>query len=353
MTDHHASDLSWGSLDEGEVRLYSLASEGGARMQVTNYGATIVSLHVPDRDGKLADIVLGYDRLEDYVTGTRYFGCIAGRCANRIAGGEFVLDGKTITLSRNEGAHHLHGGTRGFGKHVWSAEARDTRDGPAIRFTRVSPDGEEGYPGNLEVAVTYTLTHENALAVEMHATTDAPTLCNLAQHNYWNLAGHDAGDVLGHRLRLEASRYTPVDDALIPLGTRKPVEDTPYDFTESKPIGERLAEAGGDPPGYDVNLVVNGRPHEMRLVARVTEPTTGRILELSADQPGYQLYSGNHLDGTDPGKGGARYIRHAGFCLETQHHPDSIHHPEWPSVVLRPDEEYRHRMLFRFRTRQA
>ena len=266
-------------------------------MKVTNYGAIITSLTVPDRAGQMADIVLGYDSLDDYIAATPYFGCIAGRCANRIAKGRFTLDGKTYQLAVNNNGNHLHGGVKGFDKHVWDATVLDVSNGPAIRLKRVSPDNEENYPGELAATAVYTLTENNELKIEITAVTDAPTICNLAQHTYWNLAGHDSGTVNDHVIQFNADRYTPVDHAPIPTGALAPLEGTPFDFRKPKPIGRDLQKAGGDPVGYDHNFVLNGESDAMKLVCRAPNRPSGRVLELHTNQPGCQFYSGNFLDG--------------------------------------------------------
>ena len=337
---------NWGVVEGEQVELFTLQNSDGLILKATSYGAAITELHVPDRDGVLADVVLGFDDLDGYLGENPYFGCIAGRCANRIAQGRFELDGESWQLSTNDDVNHLHGGERGFDKRVWDATVLEKDGGPAVRFERVSPDGEEGYPGSLRVAVTYTLTNNNELRTEIEATTDVPTLCNIAQHTYWNLAGHESGSVRDHLLEFRAQRYTPVGETLIPTGSLSPVAGTPFDFREPKPIGRDLAAAGGDPVGYDHNLVVDGAG--LRLICRVTEPGSGRTMELYSDQPGCQFYSGNFLDGSITGKGGAVYAQYQGFCLETQVYPDAIHQPDWPSPVLRPGETYRHVMITRF-----
>lgn len=337
-------------IDGNAARLYTLRNDSGVTMQVTNYGAIITSLHVPDRNGTPADIVLGYDDLAGYIAQTPYFGAVVGRSANRIANGQFELDGRSYQLAQNNGTNHLHGGRKGFDKQVWKARTFDTADGPAIEMTYVSSDGDEGYPGELRATVRYTLTNDNRLLVDMSATTDAPTLCNLAQHTYWNLAGHASGSIEGHRLKLHADHYTPVDEKLIPTGEIAPVAGTPFDFTKAKPIGQDLKKIESDPVGYDHNIVVRGEPFEMKTVAEVVEPTSGRKMVLRANQPGVQFYSGNFLDGTLTGKGGAVYQQYQGFCLETQVYPDAIHNPNWPQAVLRPGERYHHRMEIAFST---
>ncbi len=329
--------------DGKPVRLYTISGAGGLVAKFTNYGTILTELHVPDRHGKTADVVLGFDAPPRYFEPHPFFGATAGRVANRIANGEFTLDGKSYTLAKNNGPHSLHGGARGFDKYAWDVATGDSW----IRFTRTSPDGEEGYPGTVQAAVTYTVTPANELKVEMTATTDKPTLVNLAHHSYWNLAGHGSGDVLGHELQLFADRYTPGNETLVPKGTIEPVAGTPFDFRTSKPIGRDLAAAGG----YDTNFVVNGADGNLRPVAKVVEPKSGRVMEIFATEPGVQFYTGNFLDGSVKGKGGASYAKHAGFCLETQKYPDAVHHADWPSPILRPGQTYRHVMVHRFSAR--
>jgi len=339
----------WGEVDGQPVERFTITNARGTTLQVTEYGAIVTALRLPDREGAFADVVLGFDTLEGYLAGHPYFGCIAGRCANRIAHGRFTLDGSDYTLATNNGDHHLHGGDRGFDKHVWDGEPVAGEGGLSVRLVRVSPDGEEGYPGRVEATVVYTLTDDDVLRVELTATTDAPTLVNLVQHTYWNLAGD--GTVEDHVLRLHAARFAPTDDGLIPLGRFDPVVGTPFDFREPTAIGARLHDVDPDdtgPRGYDLDFVVDGDPHAFRAVAELADPSSGRRFELWADQPGVQLYTGNFLDGTLVGKAGTAYPQFGGLCLETQHHPDAIHHADWPSPVLRPGETYAHRMEFRF-----
>lgn len=341
----------WGNANGQPVKLYTLKNAKGLLLKVTDYGAIITELHVPDRNGKMADIVLGHDSLDGYLAGHPFFGTIAGRCANRIAKGHFELDGKSYQLATNNGVNHLHGGIKGFDKQVWNARTEITPEGPAIHLGLYSPDGQENYPGNLVANATYTLSNDGELLVEMTAMTDRATLCNLAQHTYWNLAGHDTGSIANHELRLFASRYTPVDGTLIPTGELAPVKGTPFDFTSEKPIGRDLKAAGGDPVGFDHNFVVDGESFAMKQVARACEPKSGRTLELWSNQPGVQFYTGNFLNGTNKGKGGYVYQQHGGFCLETQVYPDSIHRPDWPTPVLRPGQVYRHQMRIKFGTK--
>jgi aldose 1-epimerase len=314
-----------------DPREFELES-GAIRARLTNVGATLMALEVPDARGRVEDVVLGFEHAAQYLWNRPYFGCTTGRVANRIAGARFELDGREYRLAANDGPHHLHGGTKGFSHHVWEARA----SAGAVAFTRTSPDGEEGYPGTLRVEVIYRLAE--ALTIDMSATSDRATIVNLANHTYWNLAGHAAGDIRGHELQIFADRYTPNDATLVSVGTIEPVAGTRFDFRSARAIG-------GD---YDENFVVSGRAGEARTAARVHEPRSGRRLEVSSTEPGVQLYTGNFLDGTVRGKGGVAYGRNGGFCLETQRYPDAIHHPEWPGVVLRPGETYRHRVVMRF-----
>ncbi len=349
--------IEWGTVNDKSVYLYTLKNGYGITAKITNYGALLTELHLPDRNGESADVALGFDTLDGYLAGHPYFGCIVGRVANRITDGNFTLDGVDYTLATNMGPSHLHGGEVGFDKKVWDVvEVKKGADGAFLTMKYVSPDGEEGYPGNLTVTVTYTLmTHE--LRIDMRAETDAPTIVNLANHAYWNLAGHDAGDILKHELSLNADNYTPTDETVIPTGEIASVENTSYDFRESKPIGRDIGQlpgdGGEDPGGYDINFALNGEAGTMRLAARVSEPSSGRKMEVHTDAPGVQLYTGNYLDGSLSGKGETVYKKHAGFCLETQHFPDAINKegvPGWQSVILRPGEVYSHSLMFRFST---
>jgi aldose 1-epimerase len=337
-----------------DIETFTLGNAGGMVVRLIGLGATVTQVHAPDRDGALADVTLGYDEPSAYLGGSAYYGAIVGRCANRIAGGRFELDGASYELATNNGPNHLHGGEHGFDARVWDGEPVSDARGEAVRFSRVSPDGEEGYPGTLSASVLYVLTTDNRLLCEIEASSDAATLCNLVQHAYWNLAGHDAGSIAGHELTLFASAYTPMDGAQIPTGEVASVRGTPFDFRAGKPIARDWAGLCGDRDGYDHNFVVDGEALAMRRVARVVEPGSGRVLELRADQPGVQVYTGNYLggglDGSERGKGGASYGRHAGFCLETQRFPNAVNEPGWVGTVLRPGETYRHRMEFAFST---
>jgi aldose 1-epimerase len=335
--------------DGTPVELYVLTSPKGVTAKVMTYGAILTELHVPDRDGKFGDIVLGFDDLGGYLAGHPYFGATVGRVANRIARGRFTLDGKEYRLATNNGPNSLHGGLKGFDKKVWKAEPVETEDGVAVRFRYRSLDGEEGYPGNLDTAVTYTLTDDGALRLDYTATTDKPTPVNLTNHSYFNLAGPAAGDVLGHEVMLAADKYTPADDTFIPTGAVAPVRGTPLDFTTPATIGSRIDQLKGEPVGYDHNFILRGGDGKgPALAARVREPKTGRVLEMLTTEPGVQFYTGNFLDGTLKGKGGVVYRKHAGFCLEAQHYPDSVNHPEFPSTILRPGQTYTQTTVYRF-----
>jgi aldose 1-epimerase len=343
----------FGETPEGiPVELYTLTNAHGLEVRAMTYGGVILSLKVPDRDGNLGDVVLGYDTLEGYLKVSPYFGAIIGRYGNRIANARFTLDGEDYSLAANNGPNALHGGVRGFDKVIWRAEPFKSDEGVGVVFAYTSPDGEEGYPGTLEARVTYTLTDANELVFSYHAITDEATPVNLTQHTYFNLAGDGSGDILGHELMLNASRYTPVDSTLIPTGEIVAVAGTPFDFTTSTAIGAHIDaedEQIGFGGGYDHNYVLDrGDGEEMTLAARVYEPTTGRVMEVTTSEPGVQFYSGNFLDGTITGKGGHVYEQRSGFCLETQHYPDSPNQPDFPSTVLRPGEQYRSRTVYRF-----
>ena len=346
----------FGTTPDGEaVELFTLTNPQGIEIKAISYGGTIISLKTPDRAGNLGDIVLGFDDLQAYVDGSPYFGSLIGRYGNRIGGAGFMLEGEAYALAANDGENHLHGGLKGFDKVVWAGEGFEGDQGVGVIFRYTSPDGEEGYPGTLEMEVTYTLTSSNELVVDYRATTDKATPVNLTQHSYFNLKDAGASDILGHELMIAADGFTPVDATLIPTGEIAPVEGTPFDFTTSHTIGERIGDDhtqmvfGG---GYDHNWVLNGTAAEgMTLAARVHEPTTGRTLEILTTEPAIQFYSGNFLDGTLTGKGGVVYQHRTGFCLETQHYPDSPNQPGFPSTILRPGEEYSTRTLFRFGVR--
>ncbi len=339
----------FGRLPDGTViELYTLNNSHGLRARIMTYGAIVVSLEVPDRVGKVADVTLGYDSLEGYLETTPYFGAIVGRYGNRIAKGKFTLDGVEYTLATNNGENHLHGGIKGFDKVVWTAEPVREDDAVGVAMSYLSPDGEEGYPGNLKCVVTYWITENNELKVTYRAETDRATPVNLTHHSYFNLAGQGTGDILGHELMLNADRYTPVDAGLIPTGELRAVAGTPFDFTTPHTIGERIAQVEG---GYDHNFVLNREGADLTLAARVVEPSSGRVMEIFTTEPGIQFYAGNFLDGSITGKVGKIYQKHYGFCLETQHFPDSPNHDHFPSTILRPGETYQSSTVHRFSNR--
>ncbi|MFD2719512.1 aldose epimerase family protein [Hymenobacter monticola] len=348
------TSASFGKTTDGtEVQLFTLANANGVKATITNYGGTLTSLLVPDKDGKMGDVILGFDNVSGYqspefLKAGPYFGALIGRYGNRIKGGKFALEGKEYTLAKNNGPNSLHGGLKGFDKVVWQAEPGSSADGQSLKLTYASKDGEEGYPGTLTVAVVYTLTNDNALKIDYTATTDKATVLNLTNHAYFNL-NHGAGkDVLNHEVTLPADRYTVVDATLIPTGELKPVKGTPFDFTTPHAIGERIAQVPG---GYDHNWVLNTATGE-HAAATVYDPATGRTLEVTTDQPGIQFYTGNFLDGTLKGKGGTVYGKHAGFCLETQHFPDSPNQPKFPSTELKPGETYHTVSTYKFGVRK-
>ena len=339
--------------DQSEVRLHTLRNSQGVEVGILSYGATIVSITVPDAKGSMDDVVLGFDSLAGYRGDNNpYFGSIVGRYGNRIAGGSFVLDGETYMLARNNGPNHLHGGLVGFDKVNWESMAASDGKRTSATFRYVSVDGEEGYPGTLRVTVVYTLTADNEVIVDYEATTDKATPVNLTQHSYFNLSG--TGDILDHELALNASYFTPVDSTLIPTGELRSVFGTPFDFkTTARPIGERIRD--NDPQlviggGYDHNFVLDGGGDSLALAASVYDPLSGRTMEVWTTEPGVQLYTGNFLDGVE-GKNRQVYGPHGGFCLETQHYPDSPNQPAFPSTILRPDERYVSRTMFAFGVR--
>jgi aldose 1-epimerase len=333
------------------VDLYVLTNTKGSTAKVITYGAILTELHVADRDGKFDDVVLGFDNLKEYLAGHPMFGATVGRVANRIAKGKFTLDGKEYTLALNSGPNSIHGGRKGFDKVVWKAQALPKPDGVAVQFNYRSPDGEEGYPGNLQATVTYALTNDNELRITYTAATDKATPVNLTNHSYFNLAGAKAGDVLDHVMMLAADEYTPADNTLIPTGEIKSVRGTPLDFTSPTPLGARIAELKPNPGGYDHNYVVRNGGKSLVLAARIYEPKSGRVMELFTTEPGVQLYTANFLDGKRKGKDGVAYGKHQAFCLETQHFPDSVNHPNFPSVILRPGETYKQTTVYKFSTR--
>lgn len=347
---------TFGQTREGRpTRLFSLQNPTGFRADISDYGGTIVRLLAPDRQGRLDDVVLGFDRVEDYIAHSSYLGCTVGRCGNRIARGKFHLDGKTYALATNNEPNglpcHLHGGLRGFDRVLWTAEPRASSEGAALRLSYRSPDGEEGYPGNLEASVTFTVTPDNALKIDYVAETDRPTIVNLTNHSYFNLGGHRSGAIADHILKLHAARFTPIDRGMIPTGELAAVAGTPFDFTTPRQIGERI-EAEHDQlkiaGGYDHNFVLDRRGDGLVPAAWAQHSPSGRTLEVLTTEPGLQLYSGNFLKGAFAGKEGHVYGHRAGFCLETQHFPDSPNQPQFPPVVLRRGETYRSTTVFRF-----
>jgi aldose 1-epimerase len=337
---------AFGKMPDGEsVDLYVLTNSNGMKAQIINYGATLVSLHVPDRNGDMDDITLGCDSIEDYMAASPYFGSTVGRYANRIAKGKFTLDGVDYTLATNNGENHLHGGIKGFDKVLWVSEPFKQEGQIGVKFVYFSKDGEEGYPGNLACTVTYRMTENNELHIVYEAETDKATPVNLTHHSYFNLAGQGEGDVLSHELLLVADKYTPVDAGLIPTGEIRDVADSPMDFSTPHAIGERIEQVEG---GYDHNFVLMSGGGALAFAARVYEPKTGRVMEIHTTEPGIQFYSGNFLDGTITGKAGKVYKQHYGFCLEPQHFPDSPNQPDFPSTILEPGAKYLSRTTFKF-----
>jgi aldose 1-epimerase len=342
---------AFGTVPEGPVDLYTMTNSRGMEVRAMNYGGIIVSLRVPDKKGVLADVVLGFDTLDAYLNNKPYFGAIIGRYANRIAKGKFALDGVEYRLARNNGMNSLHGGLKGFDKVLWHGEQFENNHGIGVVFTYTSKDGEEGYPGNLKATVTYTLTDQSELQIEYEATPDKATPVNLTNHSYFNLAGEGNGDILKHELMLDADRFTLVDSTLIPTGELPSVARTPFDFTKPTAIGARI-DANNEQlaiaHGYDHNFVLNRKSSRLELAGRVHEPQTGRVLEVYTTEPGVQLYTGNSLDGTIIGKHGHVHNKHASLCLETQHFPDSPNHPSFPSTILKPEQTYHSRTVYKF-----
>jgi aldose 1-epimerase len=349
------TSVPWGRADNLDVRLYTLANTAGASIKITNYGASITHLLVPDRQGQLADVTLGFDSLAGYQGHPHYFGAIVGRYGNRIAKGKTTLYGRPIGLATNDQPNHLHGGKKGFDKVVWQAAEFTTDSAAGLKLTYASRDGEEGYPGNLQVQVTYTWGPGNTLNIDYQATTDQPTVVNLTNHAYFNLSGQLGSSILDHQLQVNAARFLPVDATLIPTGELKPVAGTPFDFTQPRPIGQAIGQTDNEQikrgGGYDHCWVLDGAANTLRLVATAHEPTSGRVLEVLTTEPGLQFYSGNFLNGKTVGKGGATYPHRGGFCLETQHYPDSPNQPDFPPTSLRPGEAYRSTTVYRFTTK--
>jgi aldose 1-epimerase len=346
---------SFGKTEDGQqIDLYTLANKNGMKVTISNFGASVVSIIVPDKDGKIADVVLGYDDASGYESGKASIGATVGRYANRIAGGKFVLDGKTYTLPLNDGPNTLHGGIKGFNKHVWTAKDVSGATGQALQLTYLSKDGEEGFPGNLSAKVVFTLGSTNELKIDYSATTDKDTVINLTNHSYFNLSGQGEGDILGHELTIHASKFTPVDATLIPTGELRSVKGTPFDFTKATPIGARIDQDDEQlklGKGYDHNWVLDGTAGTLRLAAQAYDPKSGRVLEVLTTEPGIQFYTGNFLDGTIHGKDGKVYNRRYAFCLETQHFPDSPNHPKFPTTELKPGQKFHSITIFKFLTK--
>ncbi len=353
--DVRLTSVPFGATADGTpVDLLTLRNGKGIEMTVLTYGGIIKSLKTPDRNGAADDIVMGHDTVAGYEANSPYFGSLIGRVGNRIANGAFTLDGTVYTLAKNNGPNHLHGGLKGWDKVVWKADPFQDRTGVGVRLEYTSADGEEGYPGKVTAHVVYTLTPENTLVVDYHATSDKPTVINLTQHSYFNLGGSKTTDILGHELMVNADRYTPVNATLIPTGELAPVAGTPFDFRTATAIGARISDKNLQldyGKGYDHNYVLTRTGDGLQLAARVYEPTTGRTLEITTTEPGVQLYTGNFLDGTITGKGGRVYPHRSGFCLETQHYPDSPNQSSFPSIELRPGGEYTSKTIFAFGSR--
>ena len=343
----NAHQEPFGQTPEGQdVTIYTLTNSKGLRARITNFGAALVSLYVPDRNGTLADVVLGYDSLQGYLDQSCYIGVTVGRYANRIGKGKFTLDGIEYSLAINNGPNHLHGGLKGFDKVLWKTEeAVAAEDEAWVKLSYLSVDGEENYPGNLTCIVTYTLTNNDELRINYEGTTDKKTVVNLSNHSYWNLGGQASGDILAHELTIDADRFTVIDSDLIPTGVIASVHDMPLDFTRSRPIGSKLNQLA---TGYDHNYVLNGEAGTLRFCAEAREPKSGRVMTVETTEPAVQLYTGNYLDGSAIGKEGVAYDKHGAFCLETQHYPDSPNKPEFPSTVLEPGQKYTSQTIYRF-----
>lgn len=341
--DAKISKRLFGKVDGRDVYLYTLDNRGGLKVSITNYGGIITAMEFPDKNGKTGDVVLGYDSLDQYIANNPYFGAMVGRYANRIARGRFSLDGKTYTLAVNNGKNSLHGGLKGFDKVVWDVEEFSDSARQGLILTYFSPDGEEGYPGNLKVKVVYSLDHHQHFTIQIEAETDKATPVNICNHTYFNLSEADT-NILGHYLTLWANRYTPVDDELIPTGKILPVLNTPMDFNNSPMIGEGIGKVAG---GYDHNYILKKEPNTLATAAKLYDPRSGRQLEIITTQPGIQFYSGNFLDGSIMGKKGKTYYKYYGLCLETQHYPDSPNQPAFPTTILRPGEKYSQTTIYK------
>jgi aldose 1-epimerase len=353
MMNGAISKAPFGETPEGEpVEIYTLRNKNGLEARIMTYGGIVVSLKTPDKSGRFDDVVLGYDSLEGYLERNPYFGALIGRCGNRISKAKFSLNGKTYSLASNNGSkNHLHGGLKGFDKVVWTAKATETSDGPTLHLSYLSKDGEEGYPGNLSVTATYTLTADNGLRVDFSATTDKETICNLTHHSYFNLRA--GGDVLDYLVQINAEQFTPVNGEVIPTGEVRPVAGTPLDFRKPTAIGARINSQDEQiqlAGGYDHNWVFNKPAGHLAPVARVADKVSGRCMEVLTTQPGMQFYSGNFLDGTITGKGGRQYHQRYAFCMEPQHFPDAPNHPQFPSIELKPGQVYKNTIVYKFST---
>ncbi|MEN8122673.1 MAG: aldose epimerase family protein [Bacteroidota bacterium] len=339
------------TINNKEISLFTLKNNNGVKVEITNFGGKVVSIHVPDKDGNIEDIVLGYDNIDDYISGNPYFGAIVGRYANRISKGKFTIEEKEYQLVQNNGENHLHGGTKGFNDIVWDVKQTEVDGNQLLELSYLSKDGEENYPGNLNVKVIYTLTQNNELKIAYSASTDKTTIVNITHHSFFNLAGEGKGTILDHKLLINADKFTVVNNQSIPTGEIRNVADTPMDFRKFTEIGERINaddEQLKFGNGYDHNWVLNRDLKKISFVAAVHEPISGRYMEVWTDQPGMQLYTGNYLDGSDIGKGEKAYHQHSAFCLETQHFPDSPNHPEFLSCILKPGEEYKQTCIYNF-----
>lgn len=354
-TQPAVTEAPFGTLDDGrKVSLYTLTNAAGAEARITNFGAAVVSLKVPDREGKLRDVVLGYDDLAGYVKDKDFFGVTVGRFGNRIGAGKFTLDGKEHQLDRNDGPNHLHGGARGFWKQLWQGQPVEGKDGPGVKLTHVSKDGDQGYPGTLTMTVTYTLTRKNGLRIDYHGTTDQPTILNPTHHSYFNLSGDPTQTILDEELTIAADKTTPVGPGLIPTGELAKVAGTPLDFRKPTKIGARVDQKDAQlelGKGYDHNWVLKSPAKKVRKVAELYDARSGIVMQILTDQPGLQFYSGNFLNGTIRGKNGVAYQHRTAVVLEPQVFPDAPNHPSFPSAVLRPGQQYRQTSIYQFGTR--
>jgi aldose 1-epimerase len=341
---------SFGTVTGGEqADIFTLTNANGMRVEITNYGCKIVRLFVPDKNGQFNDIVLGFDNIESYLKTNPFFGSIVGRCANRIDGGKFSLDGTEYQLDKNRNGHHLHGGVKGFDKYLWDVEIENDAKGEHLKLHHISEDGDEGYPGTVDVVVMYSLNNENELAIQYIASTDKATVVNLTNHCYFNLSGHSSGDILNHEVKINSDKYTAVNSELITSGEIKSVQNTPFDFLKMTQIGLRISDKElSNCGGYDVNYVLEGKSGVLRKAAEVYEPVSGRLMEVYTTMPGVQFYTGNFINGPIAGKEGYAYNKYSGLCFETQFYPDAINHPRFPSPILRPGQKYNHKTIYKF-----